>query len=279
MSKKQKECFVISQIGKENSEERRQADCFLEWIVKPTAGEIHKYKIVRADDIGKPGIITSQIITKLFEADLVIADLTNLNANVFYELGLRHLLQKPDIHMVTEGQSIPFDVANYRAIIYGINHPKTVEKAKKELSLQIKEIEKEGFVVENPVTIAKGKQEISVQGTPFEKQVLEQITELTEKVRNLENEAERNIHHSNFLAHLSENAERNRMELLRQGINIYPANPLFGFGRPTAGTAIDFLSTETPKPSGGGLLSKILLEGENPDSKIKEDEHGSKKAK
>jgi hypothetical protein len=45
---------------------------------------------VRADGLNEPGRITSQIITWLKEADLVIADLTWNNANVYYELSLRH---------------------------------------------------------------------------------------------------------------------------------------------------------------------------------------------
>jgi hypothetical protein len=47
-------------------------------------------------------------VTLLLEADLVIADLTTNNANVYYELSLRHAIGKPVIHMAAEettGQS------------------------------------------------------------------------------------------------------------------------------------------------------------------------------
>jgi len=44
------------------------------------------------------------------DADLVIADMSLLNANAFYEIGLRHMERKPIIHMFRSGEVIPFDV-------------------------------------------------------------------------------------------------------------------------------------------------------------------------
>ncbi|WP_310526584.1 hypothetical protein, partial [Nocardioides sp.] len=45
---------------------------------------------VRADKISEAGDIPEQIFTYLRDADIVIADVTGGNANVMYELGLRH---------------------------------------------------------------------------------------------------------------------------------------------------------------------------------------------
>ena len=57
-----------------------------------------------------------QVITHLIESELVVADITTRNANAFYELGIRHMLQKPIIHMFRRGDHIPADIAPYRAV-------------------------------------------------------------------------------------------------------------------------------------------------------------------
>ncbi len=74
-----------------------------------------------SSDISKT--LDSQIIIRLLDCDLVIADLSSLNPNVFYEIGIRHMIQKPIIHMYLEGTKIPFDVAPYRAIRFKLSHP------------------------------------------------------------------------------------------------------------------------------------------------------------
>ena len=80
-------CFYISPIGEEASERRQHADLFLGSIVEPALEEFN-LKVVRADKIGKPGMITSQIIEHILKSRLVIADLSYHNPNVFYELCL-----------------------------------------------------------------------------------------------------------------------------------------------------------------------------------------------
>jgi hypothetical protein len=61
-------------------------------IVAPAA-EACGYDTIRADQIAKPGIITSQVIQHLLDDPLVVADLTGWNPNVFYELAIRHAIR------------------------------------------------------------------------------------------------------------------------------------------------------------------------------------------
>lgn len=70
---------------------------------------------VRADKIAESGEIPEQIFTYLRDADLVIADLTGGNANVMYELGLRHTRDKPTIQ-IGEHERLPFDVNTIRTV-------------------------------------------------------------------------------------------------------------------------------------------------------------------
>jgi nucleoside 2-deoxyribosyltransferase len=48
----------------------------------------------------------------------VIADITPINQNVFYELGYSHALNKPTILLAERGKQLPFDVSGYRVLIY-----------------------------------------------------------------------------------------------------------------------------------------------------------------
>src|ERR1039457_4939766 len=111
-------CFVICPIGEDGSAPRSRSDLVMRLIIRPAA-EACGFKpdnIRRADDIPKPGIITSQVIEQLRNADLVVADLTDHNPNVFYELAVRHVVRKQLILLIERGQSIPFDVAPNRVI-------------------------------------------------------------------------------------------------------------------------------------------------------------------
>lgn len=122
---KKKICFIVSQIGQEDSQERIGADWFLEAIVRPVfSSQFTEYIVKRADEIPDPGMIDAQVISMLINVDIVIADLTNLNPNVFYEIGLRHMTQKPIIHMHEKGSKLPFDISLFRSIPYSRARPR-----------------------------------------------------------------------------------------------------------------------------------------------------------
>jgi len=72
----------------------------------------------RVDEINRPGSITRDIIEGIFEADIVIADLTSRNPNVFYELGIAHTAGNKTITTAQSIDDVPFDIANYRVIVY-----------------------------------------------------------------------------------------------------------------------------------------------------------------
>jgi hypothetical protein len=81
-----KTCFVIGPIGEPGSKIREDADDLMNYIINPcvTLNEFGYDPPMRADRMNEPGRITSQIIKLLVDADLVIADLTTNNANVYY---------------------------------------------------------------------------------------------------------------------------------------------------------------------------------------------------
>ncbi|MEO5684919.1 MAG: hypothetical protein ABIQ88_19910 [Chitinophagaceae bacterium] len=149
-------CFYITPIGEEHSVERKHSDLFLGSIVEPALESLN-LKVIRADQIDKPGTITKQIIEYLSKAKLVIADLSFSNPNVFYELAIRHAFRLPTVQIIRKGDKIPFDVSNSRTIpidttdIYTLI-PK-LETYKAEIASQVRQALSDPDSVDNPLTI------------------------------------------------------------------------------------------------------------------------------
>lgn len=106
---------MFTPIGQPSSEERQHADFMLEYVIKPAVEEFG-LNVVRADQMGKPGMIGKQIIEQILKARLVIADLSFHNPNVFYELCLRHTTRLPTVQIKREVDKIPFDLNQYNTI-------------------------------------------------------------------------------------------------------------------------------------------------------------------
>jgi hypothetical protein len=113
----EKICFYISPIGADDSLERKHSDLFLASLIQPALTELG-LTVVRADQIGEPGMITSQVLQYLKRAKLAIADLSYLNANVFYEVALRHALRLPVVQVIRKADRLPFDVNQSRTLVF-----------------------------------------------------------------------------------------------------------------------------------------------------------------
>jgi len=108
-------CFLISPIGEEGSDQRKHADLVLGSLIEP-ALEGLGLRLVRADKISKPGMISAQVIDHIVRAPLVIADLSFGNPNVFYELALRHASRRAIVQIVRGSDHLPFDVGQFRTV-------------------------------------------------------------------------------------------------------------------------------------------------------------------
>ena len=72
----------------------------------------------RADDLEHNGEIIDEIKDAIRNADFVIADTTGGNANVCYEVGFAHALEKPTVLLCRKGESLPFDLKGANHIMY-----------------------------------------------------------------------------------------------------------------------------------------------------------------
>ena len=101
--------FVIMPFDKDNMQ--------LYESIKMRLGNIFEFS--HAGDEDNQQNILADIIPPIYEADVVVADLTGLNPNVMYELGVSHSLSKKTVMITRDDLStLPFDVKQYRTIHY-----------------------------------------------------------------------------------------------------------------------------------------------------------------
>ena len=146
----QKVCFVIMGFGKKmdyrNSKEV-DLDVIYSKVIKQTfSSEFSDYKLIRADEISRSGIIDASMYALLLKADLVIADITTMNENAIYELGVRHAL-KPfsTIIMMQESEmkAVPFDISHCQILAYKDYGEKLEDNEAAEIVQELKEFVEE----------------------------------------------------------------------------------------------------------------------------------------
>ena len=97
---------------------------------KPEFDDIYRYGIKeacekagtyaeRVDEQIFQGSILDRIYNQIAKADIIIADMTGRNPNVFYETGYAHALGKPTILLTQHSDDIPFDLKHHYHIVYG----------------------------------------------------------------------------------------------------------------------------------------------------------------
>lgn len=177
-------CFVIGPIGKDGGLERKHADLLLNAVIKEVLqAEEFNYAVKRADEDADPGMIGDRVITDIIHASLVVADLTDLNPNAFYELGIRHSAEKPAIHLAKAGTSLPFDNFAHRTIFVDLSDWQSIVDARNSLARSARAIKEPGFKVSNPITQAHATFNMRESADPRERF----IADLQERVLELEN--------------------------------------------------------------------------------------------
>lgn len=110
-------CFIITPIGSKGSEIQREAMGIVNHVIKPVCDKLNFAKIESAVDF-QTGQITTNIIKAIHESDFIVANLTEQNPNVMYELALAHAFRKKVVHIVKEGSNVPFDINVHKYITY-----------------------------------------------------------------------------------------------------------------------------------------------------------------
>lgn len=96
--------------------------------------------------------IIERVYNQISKADIVIADMTNRNPNVFYEVGYAHALGKTTILLTSNVSDIPFDLKQYPHIIYN----NSIVSLKEDLTARVK------WIIENDVSVDDANVDIDI---------------------------------------------------------------------------------------------------------------------
>lgn len=135
-------CFVLMPFGKkpDATNDMVDFDQVYQQIIKPAIEEAG-LECLRADEEMTGGIIHKPMFERLILCEYAIADLTTANANVFYELGLRHAVRPwSTVLIFADGERLPFDVGLLRALPYKLSGglPSNAESDCKSLTEKLK---------------------------------------------------------------------------------------------------------------------------------------------
>ncbi len=118
-------CFVVTGFGNKTDYSTGRVlnlDMTYQQLVRPACDKVN-VNCFRAIDANLSGSIDSIMYRWIYDADIVIADLSTLNANVFYELGVRHAQRPNTTIIIAESvlmQKIPFDLSSF--VIHQYEH-------------------------------------------------------------------------------------------------------------------------------------------------------------
>ncbi len=122
---------------------------YYEKVYKPAIEKAGLTPIRADNDIFGTGKIIDQVWNGINSAKVLIAELTDRNPNVFYELGLAHALQKPVVLISSNEKDVPFDLHHIRVIYYDVKDPfwgnKLIEKVAENILSAIKNPEEAIF--------------------------------------------------------------------------------------------------------------------------------------
>ncbi|MDH3973348.1 MAG: DUF4071 domain-containing protein [Deltaproteobacteria bacterium] len=142
-------CFILMPFGKKADASGKMIDFDAVYsdLIAPAIEEAG-LEPLRADEEMTGGIIHKPMFERLILCEYAVADLTTANANVFYELGIRHATREWSTVLVFAegGSQLPFDVAPLRALPYKLaadGKPTNIDGSKKALKERLFEA-KEG---------------------------------------------------------------------------------------------------------------------------------------
>jgi hypothetical protein len=106
-----RKCFVVMPFGDAT------LNIVYEDIIRPIIDNCG-LACERGDDVFGSNIVMDDIRASIEAAAVVVADLTGRNANVFYEVGIAHAINKPVLLMAQSIEDVPFDLRHRRVLLY-----------------------------------------------------------------------------------------------------------------------------------------------------------------
>lgn len=127
-----KKCFVIMPFGEKKDLDGKPInfDEIYRDFIKDAVADLG-IECVRCDEIAETGWIHSKMFEHIFNADVAIVDITSLNPNVFYELGIRHALKKCVTVLIRRtGTPTPFNIQGFQILEYNPENADSIARGK-----------------------------------------------------------------------------------------------------------------------------------------------------
>jgi tetratricopeptide (TPR) repeat protein len=204
-------CFVIMPFGKKKDSNGKSIDfdiIYREFIYP--AIEAAKMEPIRADEETLNGIIHKPMYERLILCDYAVGDLTTSNANVLYELGIRHAV-KPfsTINVYASGSKLPFDINGVRCMPYTYHQTKGLTKKQFDIESLTKKLKDARRRKETDSPVYQ-----LVDGISFQNSVAHQKTDIFRE------QVEYNMKMKNLLKKTRENKKRTKEEAITELDNI-----------------------------------------------------------
>src|SRR4030042_353297 len=146
-----RDCFVIMPFSDTATCTEDEWTQIFEEIIKP-AVESAGLDYISRRSVATRGNIVGLIIQDLNDSHVVIADLTDRNANVFYELGVRHAMKDRTILLSQKKEDIPFDLQAYAYHVYGWKTPEERQALADKIRQLLVEMDSSPDRPDNPVS-------------------------------------------------------------------------------------------------------------------------------
>src|ERR1700730_8550003 len=114
-------------------------DSYYDEIIRPAA-KLAGLETRKADEIYSTGPIIQDIWTQIWAATVVVADVTEKNPNVNYELGICHTLGVPTVIITQSFDDVPFDYRHRRCIKYDTKDVEWQRKLKKSITQTLRQV-------------------------------------------------------------------------------------------------------------------------------------------
>jgi O-acetyl-ADP-ribose deacetylase (regulator of RNase III) len=136
----QKTCFVIMPYGNKTDAGGNVIDFdnIYNNLIRDAVEEAG-LACIRCDEIDEAGWIHKKMFSQIFEADVAVVDISTLNPNVFYELGVRHALaESVTVLLRRKGTTLPFNIEGIQVIEYDETNMASVKDVKRKIGQYIR---------------------------------------------------------------------------------------------------------------------------------------------
>lgn len=159
-------CFVIMPFSKTASCSEEEWTLIFEKVLKPSIEGAGLDYVCRRS-VATRGNIVGAILQDLNDSPVVLADLTDRNANVFYELGVRHTLKDRSVLIAQKREDIPSDLQAYAYHVYDWKTPEGIKALADRMKQLLIEIDNNPERPDNPVSDFLGvHHRVEVQPVP-----------------------------------------------------------------------------------------------------------------